>query len=172
MLKMMSMTMGSLWLLTLCVSRIYVFHNAYIHHKQVIEDERWLRAQCHDAVFYSNLKQHAGDLCTQVHENAQRSTLLVALHETLAAASMCGTVSCWDIFVYVQAGGLSLACTLSVVVVFLVLLVIPAINTVLRATADMGYFAECANPCIERGSRPFGVPAVYDQDCTLWKKRV
>jgi hypothetical protein len=143
-------SMFGLWFLTLVATRIYVFHNAYIHHVQLIEDERWLLRQCQDPAFFSNLKQHVS-LCSQVEENKQRNTFLVALNETMTTVSMCGMVTCWDLMQYIQYGGLSFVATLSVICVLVVVVLIPVISLGLRMLNDRKYNMESMYACIERG---------------------
>eukprot|EP00961_Rhodomonas_salina_P231527 3127349-Rhodomonas_salina.1 len=94
------MSVGMLWTLTIIVTRIHVFHNAYIHQLQAVEDERWLRFQCEDSTFFANLGQHVS-LCQQVQENAKRNVILVALNETMSTSSLCGAVHCHEILTYI-----------------------------------------------------------------------
>ncbi len=65
-----------LWAFTIVSTCIYIFHNAYIHHLQTIEDELWIREQCKDPEFYAHLAAHSV-LCQNVFENARKNTLLV-----------------------------------------------------------------------------------------------
>lgn len=155
-IRMITVTILSLWLFTLVVSRIYIFHSAYIHQLQTIEDERWLLRQCSDATFFSNLKQHV-DLCTAVQENAKKNVILVSLNNAMTASSFCGTMSCWDIIVYIQTGGLSFIVTTALITMVTVIVVVPAVTTILRALSDLNYYKQCMNPCLEKGRH-----ALYD----------
>lgn len=137
-LSTMLTSIGLLWVLTMLITRVHLFHNAYIHHLQIIEDEKWLLQQCHDPAFFSNLKQHVA-LCTQVQENAQRNPVLVALDATLATSSLCGTVACSDVMYYMQTGGFSLISLLALGALALIVVIIPAANVLLRFVHDWAY---------------------------------
>lgn len=141
---------GFLWVLTLVITRLHILHNAYIHHRQRIEDESWLLLQCQDPAFYANLKQHV-KLCTEVQENKSQNSFLVALNETMAVTSMCGTVSCTDLWHAVRDGGLSLATSLVVIAIIMVVIILPLINLGLRIIGERNYFIESNYPCVERG---------------------
>lgn len=135
-------------MLTLVITRFQLFHNAYIHHHQTIEDESWLLDQCQDPAFYANLKQHV-KLCTEVQENKLRSSYLVALNETMSATSMCGTVACMDLIKYVRDGGLSIATTVAIMAVIMVIIVLPLVNLGLRIIGEHNYFIDSNYPSVE-----------------------
>jgi hypothetical protein len=118
-----------LWVFTIISTRVYIFHNAYIHHLQTVEDELWIREQCKDPEFYAHLAAHSV-LCQNVFENARKNTLLVALNETVSTASACGTVGCWELLAFVQSGGLSLVATVSIVLLAVVTVVFPSLNII------------------------------------------
>jgi hypothetical protein len=44
----------ALWALT----RIPVFHRAYVEHEQRLGDDQWLRTQCADTQFVANMRRH------------------------------------------------------------------------------------------------------------------
>jgi hypothetical protein len=110
---------------------MHLFHTFYIHHLQTVEDEKWLRMQCDDPVFFSNLKQHVS-LCAQVQENAQRNALLVALTETMENSSLCGVVSCWDLVMGLQHASLNTMLMLSACAILMVAVLLPCANIVTR----------------------------------------
>eukprot|EP00961_Rhodomonas_salina_P024663 332250-Rhodomonas_salina.2 len=156
------MSVAILWVLTVVCTRLYLFHNAYIHHLQTIEDERWLLFQCQDPAFFANLKQHVS-LCQQVEENARRTPVLVALNETVSVSSLCGAISCWDLIYYVQNGGMSMVTVLSVTALALVAIVIPTANIVSRWIKESAAGSEYT--CIERGTFDLAsIPAVRDHE--------
>jgi hypothetical protein len=45
-----------------------------------LEDEKWLRENCKDPIFYTNLKSYT-TVCSQVEANARVGAFWVALHE-------------------------------------------------------------------------------------------
>lgn len=51
-----------IWVLSLTISRLFIFQQAYSSHVAKIQDEQWLLQQCEEPVFYSNIRQHT-DLC-------------------------------------------------------------------------------------------------------------
>lgn len=85
----------ALWIVTLCCDRLYALHVVYLDTLQQIKEEEWLRKNCQDPVFYSNLRSHT-DLCNQVNQNAMRSVLLFSLNQVLATTHLCGTQTCLD----------------------------------------------------------------------------
>jgi hypothetical protein len=118
-----------LWAFTIVSTRVYIFHNAYIHHLQTVEDELWIREQCKDPEFYAHLAAHSV-LCQNVFENARKNTLLVALNETVSTASACGTIGCWELLAFVQNGGLSLVATVSIILLVVVTVVFPSLSII------------------------------------------
>jgi hypothetical protein len=61
-MKWMLVGFWAIWVTTLCVSRIFIFHEAYSTHVAKVKDEQWLAEQCSKPEFYSNIRQHT-DLC-------------------------------------------------------------------------------------------------------------
>lgn len=84
------------WLSTLIVSRIYVFHQAYVSETQKRADERYLLDKCNDPEFYSNIRQHT-EICTHVAENAKSSLILKALHLMSQTTYLCGDRACAEV---------------------------------------------------------------------------
>jgi hypothetical protein len=60
--KWMLLGFWMVWLTTLLVSRVFIFHEAYTAHTAKVFDERWLAHQCKQPEFYSNIRHHT-DLC-------------------------------------------------------------------------------------------------------------
>ena len=54
-LAAMLMSVCGLWLFALLCTRVYLFHNAYIHHVQTVENEKWLLFQCQVCYVILNL---------------------------------------------------------------------------------------------------------------------
>ena len=79
MLKIMVLCLGVFWIVSFSVGRIFVFYETYTETMRLLQDETWLRLQCSDPSFYSNIRQHA-DLCTGVQRNFERGAILVALN--------------------------------------------------------------------------------------------
>ena len=129
--SMVLLSCVSLWVIAVVAIRVHLFHAFYIHHLQTVEDEKWLRVQCDDPVFFSNLKQHVS-LCAQVQENAQRNALLVALTQTMENSSLCGVVSCWDLVMGLQHASLNTMLMLSACAILMVAVLLPCANIVTR----------------------------------------
>ena len=104
MLKLMIICMTTFWIVSFSVGRFFVFYEAYTSALRVVRDEAWIRAQCADPQFYSNLKQHS-DLCQSVQINFERSPLLVALNAVSETAHLCGRYSCTDNLMAISRGG-------------------------------------------------------------------
>lgn len=104
MLKLMIICMTTFWIVSFSVGRFFVFYEAYTSALRVVRDEAWIRAQCADPQFYSNLKQHS-DLCQSVQINFERSPLLVALNAVSETAHLCGRYSCTENLMAISRGG-------------------------------------------------------------------
>ena len=103
-LKLMVISVGVFWMVSFCVSRLFIFYEAYSAFLRVLKDEEWLRSQCSLPEFYSNLRQHT-DLCNAVRLNAERSPLLIALNEVANTAHLCGLYSCAEAVAMLSSAG-------------------------------------------------------------------
>ena len=104
MLRLMIICMTTFWIVSFSVGRFFVFYEAYTSTLRIIRDEAWIRAQCADPQFYSNLKQHS-DLCQSVQINFERSPFLVALNAVSETAHLCGRYSCTENLMAISRGG-------------------------------------------------------------------
>ena len=104
MLKLMIICLTTFWIVSFSVGRFFVFYEAYTSALRLVRDEAWIRAQCSDPQFYSNLKQHS-DLCQSVQINFERSPLLVALNAVSETAYLCGRYSCAENLAAISRGG-------------------------------------------------------------------
>ncbi len=104
MLKLMIICLTTFWIVSFSMGRFFVFYEAYTSALRTIRDEAWIRTQCDDPQFYSNLKQHS-DLCQSVQINFERSPLLVALNAVSETAHLCGRYSCTENLVAISKGG-------------------------------------------------------------------
>jgi hypothetical protein len=104
MLKLMIICFTTFWIVSFSMGRFFVFYEAYTSALRIIRDEAWIRTQCTDPQFYSNLKQHS-DLCQSVQINFERSPLLVALNAVSETAHLCGRYSCTDNLIAISRGG-------------------------------------------------------------------
>jgi hypothetical protein len=104
MLKLMIICLTTFWIVSFSVGRFFVFYEAYTSALRVVRDEAWIRTQCSDPQFYSNLKQHS-DLCQSVQINFERSPLLVALNAVSETAYLCGRYSCVESLTAISRGG-------------------------------------------------------------------
>ena len=104
MLKLMIICLTTFWIVSFSVGRFFVFYEAYTSALRLIRDEAWIRSQCSDPQFYSNLKQHS-DLCQSVQINFERSPVLVALNAVSETAYLCGRYSCVENLAAISRGG-------------------------------------------------------------------
>jgi hypothetical protein len=104
-LKWMLFGFWTVWLTTLLVSRIFIFHSAYTTHTAKVVDERWLLEQCKTPEFYSNIRQHT-DLCEAVHANYRASPFLVGLNAIAVNTYACGARPCVEMIqtIFVRMG--------------------------------------------------------------------
>jgi hypothetical protein len=103
-LKLMIICLTTFWIVSFSMGRFFVFYEAYTSALRIVRDEAWIRAQCSDPQFYSNLKQHS-DLCQSVQINFERSPLLVALNAVSETAHLCGRYSCTENLIALSQGG-------------------------------------------------------------------
>jgi hypothetical protein len=104
MLKLMIICLTTFWIVSFSMGRFFVFYEAYTSALRIVRDEAWIRTQCDDPQFYSNLKQHS-DLCQSVQINFERSPLLVALNAVSETSHLCGRYSCTENLVSISKGG-------------------------------------------------------------------
>jgi hypothetical protein len=104
MLKLMIICLGVFWIVSFSVGRLFIFVETYTSTLRVLKDEEWLRGQCAQPEFYSNMRQHT-DLCNEVRRNYERSPFLIALNEVAGTAHLCGRHSCADAIVYLSNAG-------------------------------------------------------------------
>jgi hypothetical protein len=95
-MKWVLMGFWVLWGTTFCVSRLFIFHEAYTAHVAMVSDEKWLSDQCNTPEFYSNIRQHT-DLCEAVYANSRSNVFLVALNAMAVNTHACGNSSCVDV---------------------------------------------------------------------------
>ena len=117
MLKIMVVALGVFWIVSFTVGRLFVFYETYTETMRLLKDETWLRGQCADPSFYSNIRQHA-DLCTAVQRNFERGAILVALNAVANTAHLCGRQSCADAVIYISNGGWPVLVTVALVAAF------------------------------------------------------
>ena len=103
-LKLMVISVGVFWAVSFCVSRVFVFYEAYSSFLSILKDEEWLRQQCMLPEFYSNMRQHT-DLCSAVRLNAERSPILIAMNEVANTAHLCGRYSCAEAITMLSSAG-------------------------------------------------------------------
>ena len=97
-------TLTAFWTASFLVLRVAVFVDAWQQAVRVQQDEAWLRLQCADPEFYTNMRQHT-DLCTEVRRNAEQIPFLQALSAVANTAHLCGRYSCADAVLYLSRGG-------------------------------------------------------------------
>lgn len=80
------------------ISRFYIFYEVYTAESVKKREDAWLRVQCKNPEFYSNLRQHT-DLCTQVEQHARSWIFLTALNAMAMRNQWCGSQkSCAEYF--------------------------------------------------------------------------
>ena len=72
----------SFWMVLciLSVNQLCQFHAIYQATSARLQSERWLRVQCEDPHFFSNMHLHS-DLCFTVENNARVGTFMLSLRE-------------------------------------------------------------------------------------------
>jgi len=101
-LKLMVISLGVFWSVSFLISRLFIFYEAYVDFQGVLKDEEWLRSQCDQPEFYSNMRQHS-DLCNDVRRNAERSPVLIALNEVAGTAHLCGRYICVESLAFLSS---------------------------------------------------------------------
>ncbi len=72
-------TITTATLFTDCTTALYsAWHKA----KMKLEDETWLRENCRDPLFFSNMKSHT-NICSEVEANARIGAFWAALHDVV-----------------------------------------------------------------------------------------
>jgi hypothetical protein len=76
-------TLAACATIALCVlTRIPTFHRAYTEHQQRLDDDEWLRAQCADPHFFSNMRRHTS-VCDDARAAFTRPPWLVGVQACL-----------------------------------------------------------------------------------------
>ena len=75
------------------ISRVYIFYEAYSRFSMERSQEVWLRGQCRDPEFYSNMRQHTA-LCADIEHSAMQSVTLHALNKVFTTSHVCGERAC------------------------------------------------------------------------------
>ena len=68
----------ALWAIT----RVPIFHRAYVEHQQRLDDDAWLRAQCADPHFVNNMRRHTS-VCDDARAAFARPPWIVAMQACL-----------------------------------------------------------------------------------------
>jgi hypothetical protein len=127
MLKLMVVCLSVFWIISFSVGRIFIFYEAYTQITLIQKQDEWLRLQCSDPNFYTNMRQHA-DLCAQVQLNFQRIPFLVGLNAVANTAHLCGRHSCADAVIYVSNGGWPVLVTVALTCMMAPMLVMRVTN--------------------------------------------
>ena len=122
MLKIMVLCLGVFWIVSFTLGRLFVFYETYTETNRLLHDETWLREQCEDPSFYSNIRQHA-DLCIVVQRNFERGSVLVALNAVADTAHLCGRYSCADAIIYISNGGWPVLVTVGIACMFMPMII-------------------------------------------------
>ena len=117
MLKLMVVCLSVFWSISFITGRVFVFYEAYTNITLVQRQDEWLRLQCSEPGFYTNMRQHA-DLCAKVQLNFERIPLLVGLNAVANTAHLCGRHSCADAIIYLSNGGWPVLVTVALTCLF------------------------------------------------------
>ena len=117
MIKLMVVALSVFWIISFSIGRVFIFYEAYTSVLRVLKEEAWLRLQCGDPNFYTNMRQHT-DLCANVQRNFERIPFLVGLNAVAETAHLCGRYSCADAVIYISNGGWPVLVTVGVVCLF------------------------------------------------------
>ena len=107
------------------VSRVYIFYQAYSLFSISRVEETWLRAQCKEPAFYSNMRQHT-DLCAHVEHNAMQWIILHALNKVFTTSHLCGDRACIEYLNDLVVRGIAWP---AAVIICLFVITIPSIIT-------------------------------------------
>ena len=86
---------SSVLLASFAVHKLCVLHAAYQLQQERIEKESWLRTQCAQPQFYTNMRHHS-NLCEEIEANARIGALWYALQE------VAGTVPPAEVMAFAQ----------------------------------------------------------------------
>lgn len=82
-----------IWMGTILISRLNIFHETYVSESQKILDEKYLLSKCEDPEFFSNIRHHT-NICTEVSANSKANVFLKALSVASDTTHLCGSASC------------------------------------------------------------------------------
>ena len=69
------------------IEKLCCLHEAYLKQTHKIQDESWLRAQCADATFYTNMRHHT-TICEEVETTARIGAAWYALGQVSTSLPM------------------------------------------------------------------------------------
>lgn len=150
-----------LWVVTMCCDRLYALHTTYREAAAGLANEEWLRVNCQDPVFYSNLKGHT-DICAEVERNARRNLLLFSLAQVMRETYLCGATSCAEQLAAVCTWFLHLSTPVMLIVGVMAFLCPLVLVQLLRVVVEAfspshhtfgGYYSLPLQPPLEEGMR-------------------
>lgn len=124
-----------LWMLTLLCDRLYSLHTIYRDEVSRLADEAWLRSNCQDPVFFTNLRGHT-DICSQVERNARRNLALFAVRQVMQDTTLCGAQSCGEQLAGLVTWFMALSAPLMVLIAGMALLCPVLLVQVLRVVTE------------------------------------
>ena len=139
MIKLMVISLSIFWIISFTVGRVFIFYEAYTSVLRVHKEESWLRVQCADPNFYTNMRQHT-DLCANVQRNFERIPFLVGLNAVADTAHLCGRYSCADTVIYLSRGGWPVLVTVALSCLFTPMLLM-RVARLLVSDNHSGYYA-------------------------------
>ena len=105
MTKLMVVALTVFWIISFSIGRIFIFYEAYTSVIRVHKEEKWLRLQCGDPNFYTNMRQHT-DVCANVQRNFERIPFLVGLNAVLTRPICAGgTAARTPLFIFQTGAG-------------------------------------------------------------------
>ncbi len=140
MIKLMVISLSIFWIISFTVGRVFIFYEAYTSVLRVHKEESWLRVQCADPNFYTNMRQHT-DLCANVQRNFERIPFLVGLNAVADTAHLCGRYSCADTVIYLSRGGWPVLVTVALSCLFAPMLLMRVARMLVSDHSSSGYYA-------------------------------
>jgi len=140
MLKLMVVALTVFWVISFSIGRIFIFYEAYTSVLRVHKEEAWLRLQCGDPNFYTNMRQHT-DVCANVQRNFERIPFLVGLNAVADTAHLCGRYSCADTVIYLSRGGWPVLVTVALSCLFAPMLLMRVARMLVSDHSSSGYYA-------------------------------
>ena len=135
MVKIMILCLTAFWIASFSISRLFVFYQTYTAHVRLLKDESFLRTECANPEFFSNMRRHS-DVCIDVQRNAELNPIFVALDAVANTAHLCGRYSCSDVIIYLSNGGWPVLLTVGFTCLFAPMMLAKAARVLVQHNGD------------------------------------